>query len=49
MLKHPCYSEVSYFYLAILGHENILGLQISVQDLPIMNVLDSESHLHEPV
>jgi hypothetical protein len=49
MLKDSCDTEVSNLDLVILGHEDVLSLQITMQNLSIMNVLDSKSHLHEPV
>ena len=49
MLQNSCNSEISNFDLAALCHEDILSLQISVEDLPIVDVLDSQSHLYKPV
>ena len=49
MLQNPCNPEISNFDLATLRHEDVLSLQISMKDLSIMNVLDSQCHLNEPV
>lgn len=49
MLEHSCDTEVTNFYGPILVHKDVLCFQVSVQDLPIVDVLDGESHLHEPV
>ena len=49
MLEYSSYAEISYFYRSVLIHENILCLQVSMQDLPIVDVFYCQSHLHEPV
>ena len=49
MLQNPRNSKISNFDLATLCHEDILSLQISVEDLPIVDVLDSQGHLDKPV
>ena len=49
MLEHSCDAKVSDFDRPILIHENILRLQITVQNFPIMNMLDSKRHLHKPI
>ena len=49
MLQNPRNSKISNFDLTTLCHEDILSLQISVEDLPIVDVLDSQGHLDEPV
>ena len=49
MLQNPRDPEISNFYLATLRHEDVLSLQISMEDLSIMDVFDSQCHLNEPV
>ena len=49
MLQHPRDTEVTDLDLVRLSHENVLRLQIAMQDLPIVDVLDRQAHLHEPV
>ena len=39
VLKNPSNPKVSNFNLVVLGHEDVLRLQVSVQDFPVMNVL----------
>jgi hypothetical protein len=41
MLKHSCNTEITDLDLSILGHENILSFEISVQNFTIMNMFDS--------
>ena len=49
MLEDTGDTKVTYFDLAALCHENVLGLQITMEDFPIMDMLDRESHLNEPI
>lgn len=49
MLQNPGNTKVSNLNLISLGHEDVLGFQISMQNLAIMNMLYSQSHLNEPV
>ena len=48
-LQHSCNSKVSQLNHAVLHQENILRLDISMQDLPIVTVLQSQAYLREPV
>lgn len=49
MLEHPGDSEVSNLHLTILRHKDVLGLQISMKNFAVMDVLDGQRHLDEPV
>lgn len=49
MLKYSCDSEITNLDLATLSHEYILGLKVTMQDLSVMDVLDCQGHLDEPV
>ena len=49
MLQNACNAEIANFNGSILIHKNVLCLQVSMQDLPIVDVLNRESHLDEPV
>ena len=49
MLQHTSNTKVSDLYRSILIHENVLSLQVSVQNFSVVDMLDSESHLHKPV
>jgi len=49
VLQNPSNSEVTNLYLAILSHENVLRFQISMQNFPVMYVLNCESDLNKPV
>jgi hypothetical protein len=49
MLKDSGDTEVTYLYLICLCHEDILSFQITVQNFAIVNMLDSQAHLHKPV
>lgn len=49
MLEDSRDTEISDLDLIRLRHEYVLGLQITMQDLAIVDVLDSQAHLHEPV
>jgi len=49
MLQNTGDTEVTNLNLTRLCHENVLCLQISVQDLLIVDVLNGEGHLDEPI
>jgi len=49
MLQNSCDTKVTDLDGSILVHEDVLGLQISVQNFPVMDMLDSECHLNEPI
>ena len=49
VLQDSSNAEIAYLDLATLSHENILRLEISVQNLSVVDVFDSESHLDEPI
>ena len=49
VLKNTGDSEVTNLDLPTLRHENVLCLQVTMQNLSVMNVLDGQSHLDEPV
>jgi len=49
MLEHSGNSKVTDLDRSILVHENILSFQVSVQDFAVVDVLDSQSHLHKPI
>jgi hypothetical protein len=42
-------SEITDFDRTVLIHKYVLCLQISVQNFPVVNVLDCQSHLDKPV
>lgn len=49
MLKYPGNTEITDLNGSILIHENILCLQVSMQDLAVMDVFNGQCHLHKPV
>jgi hypothetical protein len=49
MLEDSSNAEVSDLDLVGLSHEDVLRLQVTMQYLPIMDVLNRKAHLHEPV
>jgi hypothetical protein len=49
MLQDSCNTEITNFDTTILVHENILSFQITMQNLSIMDMLNSKGHLHKPV
>ena len=49
VLEHAGNSEVTDLNLSVLRHENVLGLEVSVQNLAVVDVLDCQRHLHKPV
>ena len=42
-------AKITNLDLSTLGHENVLSLEISVQNLSIVDVLDSQGHLDKPI
>ena len=49
MLEDPGDTEISNLDLPILGHEYVLCLEVSMKDLSVVDVLDCQGHLDEPV
>ena len=49
MLKNSRDTKVTNFDRSILVHKNVLSLQISVQNFPVMDMLDGQCHLNEPI
>jgi hypothetical protein len=49
VLENSRDTEVTDLDLIRLCHKNVLGLQITMQDLSIVNVLDRQTHLDKPV
>jgi hypothetical protein len=49
VLQNSCDTEVSDFDSAVLVHENVLSFEITMQNLPVMNMFDRKGHLHKPV
>jgi hypothetical protein len=49
VLENSCNTEITDFNGPILVHKDVLSLEISMQDLPIVNVLDGKRHLDKPV
>ena len=47
-LENSGYTEISKFHDAALHQEDILRFDISVQDLPVMAVFQSQTDLREP-
>ena len=43
------HTEVANFHLAILRHKDILRLDVSMQNLSVMQMLDTQANLSEPV
>ncbi len=48
-LEHFGYTEITKLYNPLLSQEDVLGLQISMQNLPIMYMLDCQTDLSEEV
>jgi len=46
--KHFRNSEVSYFSLAILRNQHVLGLQIAVENVFVVYVLEAQNKLRKP-
>ena len=49
MLEDTGDTKVTNFDLAALCHENVLSLQIAMQNFTIMDMLNRQSHLNEPI
>jgi hypothetical protein len=49
MLKNNGDAEVTNLDLVSLSHEYVLRFQVPMQNLPIVDVLYSKSHLYEPI
>jgi len=49
MLEDSSDAEIADFNLTALSHEDVLRLQVTMQDLAVMDVLNGEGHLDEPV
>ena len=49
MVQHSRDAEVSELHHTTTSEEDILTFDISVQDLPIMDVFEPETYLCEPV
>jgi hypothetical protein len=49
VLQNTSNTKVTNLDRPILVHEDVLSLQISVQNFPVVNMLNSESHLNKPV
>ena len=49
MLEHACDAEIADFDLAGFREENVLRFQVSVQNFPIVNVLQRQANLDEPL
>jgi len=47
--KDLSYAKVSNLDDPLLGEEHILSLQVSVDDLPVMDVLQTKTDLGEPL
>jgi hypothetical protein len=49
VLEDPGNPEISNFDGSLLSHENVLSFQVSVEDLLVVNMLNGEGHLNEPI
>ena len=49
MLEDTGDSEITNFDLSTLCHEDVLCFQITVEDFTIVNMLDRQRHLYEPI
>jgi len=49
MRKNSSNSKISEFDDILLGQEDVLGLEISMDDLPIVNMLNRQTNLSEHV
>ena len=49
MLENSCDTKVTDFDRAILVHENVLCFEISMKNFSVVNMLDGQGHLNEPV
>lgn len=41
-------SKIAQFHSSTFSEENVLTLEVSVNDLPVMDMLDRKTHLGEP-
>ena len=49
MLEDTCDTEITNFDLSTLSHKDVLRLQITMENLSIMDMLDGKGHLDEPI
>lgn len=49
MPKHACNSKVTQLNYVLLRKKDVLAFYVSVEDLPVMNVLHAETDLCEPI
>lgn len=49
MLQDAGNTEVANLDGPVLVHEDVLGLQVAMQNFSVVDMLDCERHLHEPV
>ena len=49
MSQHPRDSEISQLNDVLLGNEDILALDVSMQNLAVVDVLHAQTYLGEPV
>ena len=49
VLQDASNAKVTDLDLSTLCHENVLGLEVTMENFPVVYVLDCEGHLHEPV
>lgn len=49
VLQYASDAKVPDFDVILAGEEDVLGLEVAVQDFPLVDVVHSKSHLHEPV
>ena len=49
VLEYSSDAKISNFHLPVLGHKDVLSFEVSVQDFPVVDMLDCESHLDKPV
>ena len=49
VLQDSSDTKVTYFDLAALRHKYILCLEVTMQDFPVVDVLDGKRHLDEPI
>ena len=49
VLQNTSNTEVSNLNCTILVHKNVLSLQVSMENFPVVNMLNGKSHLDKPV
>ena len=49
MLKNSCNTEITKLDNALLCHEHILALDVSVQNLSVMHMLHAQTNLSKPI